>query len=86
MCLIMTFWQENHTFINNVQNTRANILEILMSKTNKAIDEVVVEKIMPLCLPYLPEIVKVLNTLFSYANKIFCIYASALIYKTENIL
>ena len=46
----MTFWQENHTFIRDEKNARANNLEILMSKSNLAIAKVVAEKIMPLCL------------------------------------
>ena len=56
-----------------------------MSKTNKAIDEVVVEKIMPLCcLPEL-QLVTVLKMLFSFANSIFYIYVSLKL-KKENIL
>ena len=41
----MTFWQENYAFIKDVYNTRANNLEELMSKTDKAIAEVVADKI-----------------------------------------
>ena len=45
ICLIMAFWQENYAFIKDVYNTRANGLAELMSKTDKAIAEVLADKI-----------------------------------------
>ncbi len=41
----MTFWQENYSFIKDVYDSRSSKLEELMDKTDKAIANVVADKI-----------------------------------------
>merc|ERR1719210_2285540 len=41
----MTFWQENYSFIKDVYDTRSTKLDELMEKTDKAIGEVMTDKL-----------------------------------------
>ncbi len=41
----MTFWQENYAFIKDVYESRSSKLIELMDKTDKAIKNVVAEKV-----------------------------------------
>ncbi len=41
----MTFWQENYAFIKDVYDSRATKLSEVMSKTDKAIADVLADKI-----------------------------------------
>ena len=67
----MTFWQENYAFIKDVYDTRAAKMTEIMDKTEKAIADVVADKI------YTSAEFKKVKEVFTVGSYAICQYCSA---------